>query len=126
MTRPSGETDVDLMALYLSGWYKGPLDVVFHEDVEDRIFQTREVNARRHMSVDDALRESFDVVAAEFGIDRERLEAARGALSRYRFDLLPSDPDHPDALHDIDQFGIPLTNRDIAEIYAGEVPDGSD
>jgi hypothetical protein len=123
--RPSAAADVDLIALYLSGWYLGPLDPVFHEDVEDRILQARQTFARRHMSVDDSLRTDFDCVAAELGVDNERLEAARGALSRYRWDLLPSDPDHPDAFHGYDGFGLPLTNRDLTDIYYGELPDGS-
>ncbi|WP_030372372.1 hypothetical protein [Streptomyces rimosus] len=123
--RPSDTLDIDVIALYLSGWSCHPLDTLFHEDVEDRILSTREAYVRRGLTVDQALRADFDRAAGQQGIDREELEAARGAVSRFRFDLLPSDPDHPDAFFGYDQFGLPLSNRDLADIYYGEVPDGS-
>ncbi|RSS95070.1 hypothetical protein EF903_05365 [Streptomyces sp. WAC05292] len=122
---PSSDLDVDLIALYLSGWWREALDPLFHEEVEDQIFQARETFARRTMSTDDALRASFADLARDRGIDGNRLEVARGALSRFRFGLLPSDPDHPDAFVGFDSFGLPLTNRDLTEIYYTELPDGS-
>ncbi|KIF00906.1 hypothetical protein PL81_38435 [Streptomyces sp. RSD-27] len=123
--RPSADLDIDLIALYLTGWWRGPLDPLHHEDVEDAILEAKETFARRNMSTDAALRASFDTVADTHGINDEQLEDARGALSRYRFDLLPSDPDHPDAFAGFDSLGIPMTNRDLTDIYYAELPDGS-
>ncbi|MFD4933451.1 hypothetical protein [Streptomyces virginiae] len=123
---PSDGLDVDVLALYLSGWSMDPLAPVFHEDVEDEVFTARELFGGSRMNADDGLKYNFDKEAAEHGIDRGRLEVARGIVSRYRFDLLPNDPDHPDAFAYTDRWsGLPMTNRDLAEVYYGEIPDGS-
>lgn len=125
--RPSAGVECDLLALYLSGWSYGPLDQVYHQDVEDTIARARQTFARRVMSVEDSLRWHFDERAAAQGVDRHVLEIARGHFSRYRMDLLPNDPDHPQAFSGlVDQlFGIPYTNDDLEMVFRGDLPDGS-